>query len=178
MSEPQPEALEAARRVRLVAMDVDGVLTGGEIIYGPGGEWKIFSVKDGHGFRLAARGGLKTAIVTGRRSDVVLQRARELGVSAVVQGATHKGRVLDAICGRTGVRPAEVSYIGDDLVDLPAMRRVGFPVAVADAAEEVKAAALWVTGRRGGGGAVREVIELILKAQGKWDAIVQRYYEQ
>lgn len=178
MPEFPPEVSEAAGRVAALVMDVDGVLTGGEIIYGPGGEWKVFSVKDGHGFRLASRAGLLTAVITGRRSDVVAVRARELGVTAVVQGAVNKGRALDRVAARLGVDLQQICYIGDDLVDLPVMRRVGFPVAVADAAEEVKAAALWVTQRPGGAGAVREVIELILKSQNRWQSVIQPYYEE
>jgi len=173
-----PDIRQMAAAVELLAMDVDGVLTGGEIIYGPGGEWKVFSVKDGHGFRLAARAGLKTAVITGRRSHVVLVRARELGVFAVLQGVTDKGRAIEELCVKQGIGLNAVCFVGDDLVDLPVMRRVGFPVAVADAVEEVQAAARWITPSAGGRGAVREVIELLLKARGQWDSILRQYYEE
>lgn len=176
MHDIAPDVREAAAAVDLLAMDVDGVLTGGEIIYGPGGEWKVFSVKDGHGFRLAAQAGLKTAVITGRRSAAVLVRARELGVSAVLQGVTRKGRAVEELCAKLGIGLDAVCFVGDDLVDLPVMRRVGFPVAVADAVEEVRAAARWITASPGGRGAVREVIELLLKARGDWDSILQRTY--
>lgn len=165
-----------AARIRAIVFDVDGVLTDGGIVYGPRGEWKVFNVHDGHGFTMARQAGLKLALLSGRRADVVERRAKDLG-AVVVQGAERKGAALDRVLKKLGVKAEETCYVGDDVVDLPAMRKVGFPVAVADAVPEVKEAACWITTRRGGRGAAREVIERILKARGQWPTLMERYTE-
>lgn len=168
-------AEKKAGEVEAVVFDVDGVLTGGGIVYGPEGEWKIFNVQDGHGFKLAQRAGLKTALLSGRSSEAVRRRALELRVQALEEGVKDKAGGLGGLLEKLGVRPEAVCYVGDDLVDIPVMRRVGFPVAVANAVDEVKEAAAWVTARAGGDGAAREVIEFVLKARGLWARVTERY---
>jgi 3-deoxy-D-manno-octulosonate 8-phosphate phosphatase (KDO 8-P phosphatase) len=168
--------LERARKTRLLMMDVDGVLTDGRIIQdGHGHELKVFDVKDGHGIVMAHRAKLRTALISGRESGTVTRRAEELGIELVFQKIWNKLEVYEKILVATELTHDEVAYVGDDLVDIPLLRRVGLAVAVADAVDEVKAAAHLVTQRPGGQGAVREVIELILRAQGHWDKLIERY---
>lgn len=168
--------LERARRTRLLMMDVDGVLTDGRIIQdGHGHELKVFDVKDGHGIVMAHRAKLRTALISGRESETVTRRAEELGIELVYQKVWNKLEAYEKILADTALTHSEVAYIGDDLIDIPLLRRVGFAVAVADAVDEVKAAAHLITQRPGGQGAVREVIELILKAQGHWHSLLERY---
>lgn len=166
-----------AKKIRLLLMDVDGVLTNGHVCLqtfpdGHVSEMKIFNAHDGAGLKLASIVGLRTGVISGRNARAVDQRAKEAGIEFVYQGRTEKvGAYLDAI-RRAEVKDDEVAYMGDDLPDLPLLVRVGLAVAVADAAPEVRQAAHYVTRARGGEGAAREVVELILKAQGKWkDAI-------
>jgi 3-deoxy-D-manno-octulosonate 8-phosphate phosphatase (KDO 8-P phosphatase) len=168
--------LERARKTRLLMMDVDGVLTDGRIIQdGHGHELKVFDVKDGHGIVMAHRAKLRTALISGRVSETIRRRAEELGIELVFQKIWNKLEVYEKILVDTELTHDEVAYIGDDLIDIPLLRRVGLAVAVADAVDEVKAAAHLITQRPGGQGAVREVIELILKAQGHWDSLIERY---
>jgi len=165
-----------ARRVKLLVFDVDGVLTGGQILFGPDGEaLKIFHAHDGLGINAAHRAGLKTAVITGRESEMVRQRGAELAIPEVCQGARDKIAHLERLLDKHGLTAEEVAYAGDDLNDLAVMRRVGLACAVANAAPEVKEVAHYVTGRAGGAGAVREIVELVLKAQGKWPALVESY---
>jgi 3-deoxy-D-manno-octulosonate 8-phosphate phosphatase (KDO 8-P phosphatase) len=154
--------------------DVDGVLTRGDIIFGPEGEWKIFNAQDGMGFDLARQAGLKLALLSGRSSKVVRRRARELHVTALMESVKDKGMAIKDLFTKLSVKPEQVCYVGDDLVDLPAMAAVGFPVAVANAVEEVRRAAAWVTMKRGGDGAAREAIEFVLKARNLWPKVLQR----
>jgi 3-deoxy-D-manno-octulosonate 8-phosphate phosphatase (KDO 8-P phosphatase) len=168
--------LERARQIRLLMMDVDGVLTDGRIIQdGHGHELKVFDVKDGHGIVMAHRAQLRTALISGRESETITRRAQELGIELVFQKIWNKLAVYEKILLDNQLTHDEVAYIGDDLVDIPLLRRVGFAVAVADAVDEVKAACHLITQRAGGQGAVREVIELILRAQGQWDTLLERY---
>jgi 3-deoxy-D-manno-octulosonate 8-phosphate phosphatase (KDO 8-P phosphatase) len=168
--------LERARKTRLLMMDVDGVLTDGRIIQDRHGfELKVFDVKDGHGIVMAHRAKLRTALISGRESDTITRRAQELGIEFVFQKTWNKLEVYDKIMADTKLLHDEVAYIGDDLVDIPLLRRVGLAVAVADAVDEVKAASHLITQRSGGQGAVREVIEFILRAQGHWDTLLERY---
>jgi 3-deoxy-D-manno-octulosonate 8-phosphate phosphatase (KDO 8-P phosphatase) len=168
--------LERTRKTRLLIMDVDGVLTDGRIILDSHGhELKEFDVKDGHGIVMAHRANLRTALISGRESETITRRAQELGTELVYQKIWNKLEVYDKILADTKLTHEEVAYIGDDLIDIPILRRVGFAVAVADAVDEVKAAAHLITQRAGGQGAVREVIELILRAQGHWETLLQRY---
>lgn len=160
-------------KIKLLLMDVDGVLTGGEIIYTGGDhETKIFNVKDGLGIRLMTKAGIGVGIVTGRRSAAVDRRCRELGIDLVYTGVDAKASVLVAILKKTGLDRDQIAFIGDDLPDLPLMKKVGFAVAVADATEIVRKNADYVTECRGGHGAVREFCELILKAKGRWDELI------
>ncbi len=162
--------------VRFLVLDVDGVLTDGSLLYTEEGtEVKRFDVKDGAGLKYWMRSGYRAGIVTGRSSPVVERRAKELGVEFVAMGAKDKLPVFDAMLRDAGVRPEESAVIGDDLPDLPLVRRAGLGAAVADAVEDVREAADVVTRKKGGRGAVRELIEFILKRQGKWDAIMARY---
>jgi 3-deoxy-D-manno-octulosonate 8-phosphate phosphatase (KDO 8-P phosphatase) len=155
--------------VQLLVLDVDGVLTDGAIVYGTGGlEVKAFHVRDGSGLKLWHQAGKRTAVITGRRSPVVDVRAAELGVGLVLQGAGDKLAALAQVLEWAGVPPSVTCYVGDDLPDLPPLRACGLAAAVADACAEVRAAAQYVTRARGGRGAVREVIELILRCQGAW----------
>jgi 3-deoxy-D-manno-octulosonate 8-phosphate phosphatase (KDO 8-P phosphatase) len=164
-----------AKKIRVLLMDVDGVLTDGRVWLlshrdGTAGELKGFSAYDGAGLKVARAAGLHTGVITGRESAAVAQRARECEIEFVYQGRAVKLAAYDGILRATGARDDEVAYVGDDLPDLPLLRRAGLAVAVANASLEVKRMAHYVTARSGGAGAVREVIELILKAQGKWEA--------
>jgi len=172
------EAAERAARVSLLIVDVDGVMTDGRIILDSDrGEYKAFHVRDGHGIKMLQREGVKVAIITGRNSDVVNRRAAELGIDIVVQGSKDKIKDYLKIIAELGLRDEEVAYIGDDIVDIPVMRRVGLPVAVADAEEYVREQAVLVTERGGGRGAVREMTDMILKAKGLWDDATRKYYK-
>lgn len=164
-----------ARTIDAVVFDVDGVLTRGDITLGPGGEWKTFNVQDGHGFVLARHGGLRTALLSARSAEVVERRAAELKVDVLLQGQVDKAAGLRAIASRLGLDLAAICFVGDDLVDLPAMGLAGLSVAVANAVPEVRAAADEVTRRRGGEGAAREVIERLLKARGVWHKVLAKY---
>jgi 3-deoxy-D-manno-octulosonate 8-phosphate phosphatase (KDO 8-P phosphatase) len=167
---------QRAAAVRLILLDVDGVLTDGRIIYDSlGRESKRFHVRDGHRIKLARRCGLTFGIITGRSSPVVDQRARELDITIVEQGAREKLPVFEKVLAASGVEPTQVAYMGDDIVDLPLLTRVGFAATVADAAPEAVAHAHFVSRFAGGRGAVCEMVELILKAQGMWETILQGY---
>lgn len=164
------------RKVKALILDVDGVLTDGRIIISDDGqETKCFNVRDGHGLKMVRRAGVEVMFLTGRKSRVVEHRARELGVERVYQGALDKLAVLDEILGSTGLTPGQVAYMGDDIVDLPVLRRAGFSVTVSDAHEDVLKAVDLVTQNPGGRGAVREVCEIILKVQGQWEILTERY---
>ena len=169
---------EELKRITLVVMDVDGVLTDGRIILGSGGqEFKCFNVKDGHGIVMLHRVGIKTALLTGRKSEAVERRSQELKISLVFQDSKNKLDTYQALKEATGAKDEEIAYVGDDLVDIPIMKRVGVAVAVADAHPKVKEVAHIVTQAPGGQGAVREFVELLLKAQGKWEEATQRYWQ-
>ena len=164
-----------ARKIRVLLMDVDGVLTDGRVWLlsrrdGSASELKGFSAYDGAGLKVARAAGLRTGVITGRESAAVAQRARECEIEFVFQSRAVKLAAYEEILRATGVSDGEVAYVGDDLPDLPLLERAGLAVAVANAAPEVKRAAHFTTVRAGGDGAVREVIELIVKAQGKWEA--------
>lgn len=163
-------------KIRLLALDVDGVLTEGGIHMGAAGElYKSFNAKDGLGLSLALRQGLQVAVITGRSSTIVEQRCRELGISLLCQGVKDKYGQLRALAASLGLEQEELAFMGDDLNDLPAFAAAGLKLAPADAAAEVKAAADYVTQAPGGRGAVREAVELLLKAQGLWQAAVAAY---
>jgi len=169
-------ASEKLKDIRLLLLDVDGVLTDGSIIYNEtGSETKVFNVKDGLGIRLLIEAGIAVCIVTGRRSKALLHRCRDLGITDIFDGVSDKALMLDAIVGKTGVRRTHMAAMGDDLPDLPLLRRVGVAIAVADAAEPVRRSAHLITDAAGGQGAVREIAEAILQAKQMWDAVLQRF---
>lgn len=169
-----------AERVRLVILDVDGVLTDGGIYLGGSAsgeliELKRFDISDGTGIRLLRDAGITVAIVTGRQSHAVRLRAEELGVTECHQGAAAKLPVVQDMLRRLGFGWEEAAFVGDDLIDLPVLRRVALAAAVANAAVEVRAVASWTATRSGGHGAVREFTEALLHARGEWPAAVKRY---
>lgn len=167
-----------ASRIKLLLMDCDGVLTDGTLaLLENGDEQKSFHVRDGQGIVLLHRAGLKSGIISGRNSSLVNRRAQELGMSPefVRQGCLDKIKDFDELLAQAQIDEHEVAFIGDDVTDIPLMQRVEFAVAVADAVAETRSAAHYVTQVTGGHGAVREVIELILRAQGRWDELMKRY---
>ena len=165
-----------ASRIKLLLMDCDGVLTDGRLwLTGDGDEQKSFNTHDGLGLTLLHRAGLKSGIITGRNSKAVSRRAAELGVEFVWQGNYDKITAFEETLRAASVNDDEVAFVGDDLTDIPVMRRSELAIAVADAVEQTRAVAHYVTRARGGRGAIREVIELILKSQGRWQGLVDGY---
>jgi 3-deoxy-D-manno-octulosonate 8-phosphate phosphatase (KDO 8-P phosphatase) len=161
---------------KLLLLDVDGVLTNGSIVYhDDGSETKVFNVKDGLGIRLLMQTGIQVGIVTGRRSEALSHRCRDLGIDLVFDNVRDKAAILDTIINETGIDPEQMAFIGDDLPDVPVMRRVGLSIAVGDAHEMVVHRADMVTGAIGGGGAVREVCESILKAKRLWQTALEGF---
>jgi 3-deoxy-D-manno-octulosonate 8-phosphate phosphatase (KDO 8-P phosphatase) len=175
-----PTVFDRARKIRLFLMDVDGTLTDGGVclisLPNEGGiaEMKVFDAHDGQGLSLAHTMGIKTGFITGRKSPAVKRRAEELGVEFVYLGQAKKMAAYEECMQKAGVTEDEVAYLGDDLPDMPLARRSGLAVAVADAAFELKAVSHHITQARGGKGAAREVIELILKSQGRWEEAVPK----
>jgi len=160
------------KKIKLLLLDVDGVLTDGSIIYNDNSEeTKVFNVKDGLGIRLLIEAGISIGIITGRSSKALCHRCKNLGITMVFDGVRDKAAVLDIISEQTGIYPEEMAFIGDDLPDLPIMRNVELSIAVADSHKVVLERACMVTSAKGGAGAVREVCEAILKTQGLWDKI-------
>jgi 3-deoxy-D-manno-octulosonate 8-phosphate phosphatase (KDO 8-P phosphatase) len=178
-----PDVLARARKIKLFLMDVDGTITDGSVclisataVDGPGAasvsEMKIFNAKDGQGLSLAHTMGIQTGFITGRRSPAVAKRAEELKVTFVYLGQAKKTQAFDECVEKAGVTNEEVAYMGDDLPDIPLAQRAGLAICVADGADELKAVCHYVTTRLAGHGTAREVIELILKAQGRWEEAV------
>lgn len=165
-----------AAKAKLLILDVDGVLTDGRIIMDhKGREIKAFDVRDGHGLRLLMAAGIEVAILTGRNSPVVQKRADDLGILWVRQGVHDKVGAYQEIAREIGITDDDACFVGDDLVDIPLLKRVGIPIVVADGAPEAKRLALYVTQSPGGRGAVREVCDLLLQSQGKWEEVIRRY---
>jgi 3-deoxy-D-manno-octulosonate 8-phosphate phosphatase (KDO 8-P phosphatase) len=172
-----PAATEAAKKIELLVLDVDGVLTDGRITYtSAGDEIKSFNVRDGHAVKLARRSGLGVGIITGRESTIVRRRAEELGVRMVYQGALDKMESLKEIVMETGLGLEQIAYMGDDVVDIPVLKSVGLACAPADAAKEVLERSTFISDAKGGKGAVRELILFILEARGLLDSVMGRYY--
>ncbi|QGU33401.1 3-deoxy-manno-octulosonate-8-phosphatase KdsC [Thermochromatium tepidum] len=170
------ELRERASRIRLVIFDVDGVLTDGSLYLGDDGqEYKAFNARDGHGMVLLQESGVHLAVITGRTSNVVRMRMESLGVSDIFQGYRHKLPAYEQIKQRHGLSDDQIAYVGDDVIDLPVMRRVGLAIAVADADPRVRELAHWRTTAPGGRGAAREVCELILDAQGRLAPLLASY---
>jgi 3-deoxy-D-manno-octulosonate 8-phosphate phosphatase (KDO 8-P phosphatase) len=163
MSRPAPRLL---RRIRALVLDVDGVLTDGGMYYGPGGEGlKRFNVKDGLGLQLVLEAGIAVALISGENSEILRRRAEKLKIADIFIGVEDKLRTLEEFLAARKIAPEDAAYVGDDLNDLPPMGRVGLPVAVADAVPQVRKAAKWITSRRGGEAAVREVCDALLEAR-------------
>ena len=165
------------KMIKAVVFDIDGTITDGRIGYGGGSprEIKFFDVRDGQGIRLAMRAGLRVGILSGRKSQANRVRAKELGLSFLYEGCLDKLSGWETMLAEQGLEPSECMYIGDDVVDMPPMRRAGFPVAVADAVPELDSVAILRTKHAGGRGAVREAVEILLKGQGKWDSVLEKY---
>lgn len=165
------------KKIKLLILDVDGVMTDGRIIYDyEGRELRFFDAQDGVGVRLLYTAGIKTILATVLPSKAVERRAKDLLVEKVYQGVVPKIRVLEEILVERDISAEEICYVGDDLVDLNIMKAVGFPAAPPNACREIKDVALYVTQHEGGRGAVREIAELILKTQGKWDQMVEKEF--
>lgn len=172
----QSTLLEKARQVKLMIFDVDGVLTDGKLLFGPDGETlKIFHVLDGHGIRLLQQAGLQTAIISARQSSMVIRRAEDLGIAHVQLGIQDKLSAFQALLSKTGMTADNCGYIGDDVIDLPILTRVSFSASVPGGHAEVCSRVDYVTKNDGGSGAVREICDLILKAQGKYDQLMESY---
>jgi len=167
---------ERIRRIKLLMLDIDGILTDGRIIYdNRGNELKFFDVQDGFGIVLLRRVGIETFIMTANKSKVVSRRAKDFNIKHVYQNCFDKLRVFEDIIKRFNLSPDEICFMGDDLIDVPVLKRVGFAVSVPNAVQESKDAAHYITARPGGRGAVREICDLIVKTQNKWDDIMSRY---
>lgn len=166
-----PAVIERARQVRVMAFDVDGVLTDGCLWYGEHGElMKRFNALDGHGLRLMRESGITVALITGREGPILARRAAELGIALVQQGIRDKSQAVVALAREQGCSISEVGYMGDDIIDLPALQRVGFAASVPNAPAYISQVAHWVSTKPGGSGAVRECCDLILAAQGRLGA--------
>lgn len=167
---------QRAAKIRLVVLDVDGVLTDGRLYYGVTGEaMKAFDIRDGHGIKLLMKAGIDVALLTARSSGIVAERARELGITRVLQGQSDKAAGFASLLAQTRVGAESAAYMGDDWPDLPVLRQVALAGTTADACAEVRAAAHWIATREGGRGAVREFAEFILRAQDKFDALLEAH---
>lgn len=168
---------QRAAKIKMLVLDIDGVLTDGRVVLGPDGtEYKNFYVRDGLGIKLMGRMGIATAWISGRTSEVNRIRAKELDIKDVYEGIFHKGPALEKVLQDNGLKPEEAAFMGDDLIDLPAMRMAGLAFAPADAELAAKEAAHWVCQAKGGRGAVREACDLLLKSQGLWEQALQVYF--
>ncbi|WP_027966497.1 KdsC family phosphatase [Halomonas halocynthiae] len=173
-----PQLLERLRAVRLLALDVDGVLSDGQLYFDSNGaEIKSFHVLDGHGLKLAKRFGIHVALITGRKSPMVAQRAASLGITHLFQGVESKLPVLRELCQQLAIRLDEVAYCGDDLPDLAAIHHSGVGISVPNAPRYIQQHANWVTERAGGQGAAREICDALLHAQGHWNELMESYLQ-
>jgi 3-deoxy-D-manno-octulosonate 8-phosphate phosphatase (KDO 8-P phosphatase) len=171
-----PSLHDRARLIRLLVLDVDGVLTDGRLYFGPQGEaLKTFNTLDGHGIKLLRASGVELAIITGRRSDMVLQRATNLGITRIQQGREDKWQALQELLAQSPLAPEQIACMGDDYPDLAIMTRVGLALAPSNACTAVLERAHWISQRPGGEGAVREACDLIMQAQGTFDAALAQY---
>ena len=176
MNEVAKATLDRARGVRLMIFDVDGVLTDGSLLYGPEGEaLKAFSAHDGHGMKMLAASGVTCALLSGRKSAAVTRRAAELGIEHVLQGIDDKLEIFQQMVGQQRLSAQQAGFMGDELVDLPVLTRCGFACAPREAPEAVRSRVHYVAAAPAGRGAVREVCELVLRAQGKLEQMVQSY---
>lgn len=170
------EIHQRAKSIKLLVLDVDGVLTNGNLYFGNSGEeLKAFNIQDGLGIKLLRDGGIETAIITGRQSELVQRRAENLGIKHIVQGREDKRVALDELCSKLNYSHSQIAYIGDDLPDLGAIRKVALGITVADGNAYVAQHADWQTNAKGGEGAVREACEMILSAQNKLQPLLESY---
>jgi 3-deoxy-D-manno-octulosonate 8-phosphate phosphatase (KDO 8-P phosphatase) len=170
------EILKRAKNIKLVVFDVDGVLTDGSLFYGDDGqEYKAFNSRDGHGMKMLQESGVQIGIITGRTSEVVLHRMKNLQVQHIYQGRLEKLPAFEELISMLGVKPDQVAYVGDDVVDLPIMIRVGLAITVPNAHDLAKQHAHWITPKPAGAGAARDICEMIMKAQGTYDAAIAKY---
>jgi 3-deoxy-D-manno-octulosonate 8-phosphate phosphatase (KDO 8-P phosphatase) len=168
--------IEKAKKLKLLILDVDGVLTDGKLFFdNQGNEYKSFHARDGHGIKLLRQTGVEVAVISGRKSNSVALRMKNLGIEHVYQGHEHKQGAFNEIIEKLGITPEQAAHIGDDLLDLPIMTKVGLAIAVADANFAVKQHADWCTTLPGGQGAVREVCDFIMQAQGRFDDVLNAY---
>jgi len=170
------DILLRAQKIKLLILDIDGVMTDGRIVYGDAGdELKFFDVQDGFGILLIRRAGIGVAIITAKGSKVVKKRAKELGIDGLYQNATDKLKAFENVLKKFKITPEEIAFVADDLVDIPVLKRVGLAIAVPNAVDEAKQHAHMITAKKGGRGAVREVCEFLIKSQGKWNDILKKY---
>jgi len=170
------ELIKKLQNIKIFLSDVDGVFTDGKIVIDNNGvESKFFNVKDGHGIKMLINYGFEVGLITGRYSEVVLNRAKELGISILYQKAIKKLPIVENISERYSIPLSQIAYCGDDLIDIPVMKKVGVSFTVNDAVDECKDIADYITKRDGGNGAVREITDLILKANGKWGMVKEKY---
>ena len=172
------EIQRRAAEIRMILLDVDGVLTDGKIYLGNNNEeFRAFFVRDGLAIRMGQSAGLRFGILSGRDSPLVERRARELGIEHVHQGIQDKGELLNRIAAETGLKTEQICFVGDDLIDVPALRLAGLAACPADGCEETRQFAHYICNNKGGHGAVREVVDLVLRASGRWDKAMQRFLE-
>ncbi|GAB6141401.1 HAD family hydrolase [Methylosoma difficile] len=172
------EVLAKAKGLKLLVLDVDGVLTDGKLFFDDQGkEYKCFHARDGHGIKLLRQSGVEVAVISGRKSNSVALRMQSLGIELVYQGHEHKVVAFEEILHKLGISAEQAAHVGDDLLDLPLMRRAGLAIAVSDANFAVKEYADWCTRLPGGQGAVREVCDFIMQAQGTFDAMLNSYLQ-
>lgn len=170
------EVLNRAKNIKLIIFDVDGVLTDGSLFYGDDGqEYKAFNSRDGHGMKMLQETGVQIGIITGRTSEVVLHRMKNLQVQHIYQGRLEKLPAFEELIGKLGISAEHVAYVGDDVVDLPIMIRVGLAITVPGAHDLAKQHAHWITSKPAGAGAARDICEMIMKAQGTYDALIAKY---
>jgi 3-deoxy-D-manno-octulosonate 8-phosphate phosphatase (KDO 8-P phosphatase) len=179
-AEPSAEVIKRAEKIQLLLMDVDGVLTNGLVYFVPAKdgsafESKGFSSHDGMGFHLLNACGIKTGFISGRESEAVRERAANMKVSFIYEGFLQKEPIFDEILQQANLKQEQVAYMGDDFTDIPLIKRAGLGIAVANAREEVKKTADFITEAKGGEGAMREIVELILKSQNKWTQVLKKY---
>lgn len=172
------DLVKKAKRIKLLLMDVDGVLTDGKLYYTERGEEiKVFNVRDGLGIKMLQKVGIKTGVISGRNSKPLINRLKELGVEEIHLGYNEKLPLLENIISRNSLSYEEVAFIGDDYVDVPVLKKVGFPISVNDAPDLVKKVALYVTKANGGNGAVREAIEYLLELRGELEGLLKYYLQ-
>ncbi|MFZ2170273.1 MAG: 3-deoxy-manno-octulosonate-8-phosphatase KdsC [Methylococcaceae bacterium] len=175
-AEKMQTIVEKAKKIKLLILDIDGVLTDGKLFFdNQGNEYKSFHARDGHGIKLLRQTGVEVAVISGRKSNSVALRMKSLGIEYVYQGHENKRAAFDELIQNTGITPDQAAHVGDDLLDLPIMLRVGLAIAVKDANFAVKQRAHWCTTLSGGHGAVREVCDFIMQAQGSFDDIMNFY---